>query len=40
MNTCNTMVQVHGVLQYAKVQHRTHTCGTHFGDTMGGPIPM
>ena len=32
--------QVHGVLRYAKVQHCTHTCSTHFGNTTGKPVPM
>lgn len=40
MNTCDTVVQVHSVLQCAKIQHCTHTHGTHFGRTMGKPVPM
>ena len=35
MNTCNTVVQVHGVLQFAKNQDRTH-----LGNTAGLPVPM
>ena len=34
------MVQLHSVLQCAKIQNCTHTCGTHFGNTAGIPIPI
>ena len=34
------MVQVHGVLWCAKIQNHTRTCGTHFGNTVGIPIPI
>ena len=40
MDTRDTVVQVHGVLRCAKVQYRTRTCGTHFGSTVGKPIPV
>jgi hypothetical protein len=39
MNTCNTAVQVHGVLRCAKIQYCTHTHVTHFGNTVGLPVP-
>ena len=30
----------YGVPQCAKIQYRTHTCVTHFGNTTGIPVPM
>jgi hypothetical protein len=38
-NTCDTVAQVCGVSWCAKNQHRTHTHDTHFGSTVGKPIP-
>ena len=40
VNTCDTMVWVRSVLRYAKVQHRTRTHGTRFGNTAGKPVPV
>ena len=40
MNTHDTMVWVHGVLQCAKVHCCTCTRSTHFGSTTGKSIPM
>ena len=40
MNTHDTVVQVRGVLQCAKTQHRTHTRDTCFGITAGLPVPV
>lgn len=40
MNTHNTVVQVRSVPRCAKNQDHTHTCDTHFGNTMGLPIPV
>ena len=34
------MVWVHSVLWCAKIQNHIHTCGTHFGNTAGIPIPV
>jgi hypothetical protein len=39
VNTRNTTVQVHSVLWCAKNQNCTCTHTTHFGNTMGLPIP-
>ena len=40
VNTHDTVVRVCSVLQCAKMQHRTHTRDTHFGNTAGLPVPM
>ena len=40
VNTRDTAVQVHGVSRCAKVQHRTRTRGTRFGNTTGKPVPV
>jgi len=40
VNTCNTVVRVHSVPWCAKIQNRTHTHSTRFGNTAGIPIPV
>ena len=40
VNTRNTVVWVCSVSQCAKIQNHTHTHGTHFGNTVGIPIPI
>ena len=40
VNTHDTMVRVRGVSRCAKVQHRTRTRGTRFGNTVGKPVPV
>ena len=38
--TRNTAVRVRGVSRCAKIQYRTHTRGTRFGNTAGFPVPV
>ena len=40
MNTCDTMVWVHGMLQCAKIGYCTSTYQTHDLKPMGFPVPM
>ena len=40
MNTCDTVVQVCGMLWCAKNQNHTCTWDTHFGNTAGLTVPM
>ena len=40
MSTHDTAAQVHSVLWCAKIRNRTCTHGTHFGGTVGLPVPV
>ena len=40
MYTRDTAVQVHGMLWCIEIDYRTCTPDTHFGNTVGKPIPV
>ena len=40
VSTRNTAVRVCGMLRYAKIEYRTRTRDTRFGNTAGLPVPV